>query len=166
MNVVLIGMPGAGKSHVGRALAKATGMKFTDTDKLIRDRYGDIPTIFKEKGEEFFRFLESEAAKEAASGDERVISTGGGMILKEENMAALKENGTVVYLKASEETLARRTANSSRPLVRGDVKKNIAELYKKRSPLYEKYADITVDADGDDAAKKVESILRSIRRKR
>ncbi|MBO4323554.1 MAG: shikimate kinase [Clostridia bacterium] len=164
MNLVLIGMPGAGKSRIGRALAKKAGMKFVDTDKIIRQEYGDIPKVFAEKGEEYFRSLESEAAKKAADGDGRVISTGGGIVLKEENMLVLKSCGTVIYLKTDIDTLVRRTAGSARPLLKGDARKNIEDLLKKRASLYEKYADITVDANSDDVTKKVDLIINAIRR--
>ena len=162
MNVVLIGMPGAGKSRLGRALAKATGMEFTDTDKIIRDNYGDIAEIFSGKGEEYFRLIETEAVRTAAGGDGRVISTGGGAVLKPENMEILRKNGLIVYLKADKETLLKRTAGSSRPLLKGNAELNIENLLLKRSRLYEKYADVIVDANSDDVMKKVNYIKGKI----
>ena len=162
MNVVLIGMPGAGKSRIGRELSKKLGMRFFDTDKVIREEYGDIPTIFSLKGEEYFRNLETKAIFKVADGDNRVISTGGGAVLKPENMEILRKNGLIVYLKADKETLFKRTAGSARPLLKGDAMKNIENLLSVRSALYEKYADITVDANSDDVTKKVDYIKGKI----
>ena len=158
MNLVLIGMPGAGKSRLGRILSKKLGMEFIDTDRIIREREGDISEIFLNKGEEYFRNAETEAVEIAVKEDRRVISTGGGTVLKEYNMALLKENAVTAYLKASKETIVKRTANSSRPLVKGDAEKNVETLLAVRTPLYEKYADVTVDADTDDLHKKSEEI--------
>ena len=159
MNVILIGMPGAGKSRLGKRLSEKLKMKYFDTDKYIRDRYGDIPKIFSEKGEVYFREKETESAFFAAKLSGSVISTGGGMVLRRENMTALKSCGTVVYLKASKEALLKRTAGSSRPLLKGDAEKNIENLLQKRTPLYETYADITVDVSGDDVEEKTDRII-------
>ena len=163
MNIILIGMPGAGKSRLGKLLSKKLKMNYFDTDKYIRDRYGDIPTIFEEKGEDFFREKETEAAFAAAKLSDAVVSTGGGIILKEENMTALKSCGKVVYLRASKEALVKRTAGSKRPVLKGDAENKIENLLKIRTSLYEKYADITVDVSGDDVNEKTDRIKALLR---
>ena len=157
MNVILIGMPGSGKSRIGRELSFATHLEYVDTDALIRNKYGDIDKIFQDCGEEYFRDRETEAVKKASEKDGIIISTGGGTVLREENVKVLKANGVFIYLKASEDTLIRRTASSNRPLLKGGTDK-LKKLYKERCPIYEKYADLVLDADGDDIARKIKEI--------
>ncbi|MBO4262760.1 MAG: shikimate kinase, partial [Clostridia bacterium] len=120
MNVVLIGMPGSGKSRLGKALAAKTGLKFFDTDALVREKYGDISDIFAKYGEDFFRRKETAAAIVAAANDGAVIATGGGIVVRPENMEILKKNALVIYLEASVATLVGRTRKrQSRPLLSG-----------------------------------------------
>jgi shikimate dehydrogenase len=97
-NIVLIGMPGSGKSTIGKALAEKLGRAFTDTDGIITERYGIISDIFAQKGEEYFRNIEALAVKETAKKNGVVIATGGGAVLRQENVTALKQNGVIFFL--------------------------------------------------------------------
>lgn len=143
-NIVLIGMPGSGKTTVGKLLAEKLGMEFVDTDAMIEDKHGPIPGIFKSEGEAAFRAYESEEAKAAAAKARAVISTGGGMVLNECNMAALSGTGTVVFLDRPLDILLNETDTSGRPLL-AEGKEAIVALYKQRHGLYMKYADIIPD---------------------
>ena len=146
-NIVLIGMPSSGKTTIGKALAARIGKRFADTDELIVGTTGkSIPEIFEKEGEKVFREIEKKVICDIAVNDGTVIATGGGVILDEKNVLALKRNGVIVYLDRKIDNLI---ATDSRPLSSNvdDLKK----LYAKRKPLYEKYAEITID-DNDDVA--------------
>ncbi len=134
-NIALIGMPGCGKSTVGKQLAKITGRKFYDTDKMITEILGtDIPHIFAEKGEKYFRELETGVLRDVSKKSGAVIATGGGAVTVPENYALLHQNSTVVFIEQSIDRL--HTAN--RPL---SQEKGVKELYRERKPLYEAWAD-------------------------
>lgn len=160
-NIVLTGMLGSGKTTIGKMLAKELSMCFADTDELIETHEGKkIKDIFKESGEEYFRNTETEIARVASKFENYVISTGGGMILKAENMDFLKDNSVVVYLKRSVESIKMTMDASNRPLLAEGIEK-LYEMEKTRSPLYEKYADITVVNEGE-PEKTVKEILKYI----
>lgn len=142
-NVVLVGMPGCGKSTVARLLAKKTGRECIDTDALVEECGESIPQIFEKYGEAEFRRRETEAIKTVAKEHGKIIATGGGAILKEENRIALRENSTVVFLKSDIEHLA----TDGRPLSKN--LDTLKEMYAKRLPLYLETADITVDVSPD-----------------
>lgn len=152
MNIALIGMMGAGKTTVGKALAKELGFLFVDTDEEIVRAHGEIAQIFSLKGEEYFRGLESELVKTLAKKDGLVISTGGGLPLLEENRRLLKMNGFIVYLRASAETIEKRLrTDCTRPLLQSEglsLYETIEGLLAVRKGIYEAFADITVDTDG------------------
>jgi len=136
-----------GKSAVGRALASRLGWREVDTDALIEQRAGrSIAEIFAAEGEEAFRELESEVAEEVARHAGSVIVTGGGIVLRERNMSALRLAGPVVCLTASVETILERTRGTShRPLLRvEDPATRVRELLERRAPFYAK-ADHTID---------------------
>ncbi len=140
-NIVLIGMPGSGKSTVARYIAKRNAMPLVDTDEMIVDlTKKSIEDIFEEEGEERFREYESICAKEAARLKKSVIATGGGIILKEENMFALKENGIIFFLDRPVEAILQSSQLADRPLVKSS-KEKLIELYNARIELYKKYAD-------------------------
>lgn len=162
MNVVLIGMPGAGKSRIGFALAERTCRRFIDTDRLVRKAHGDIAAVFAEEGEAKFREYEREAVREAAKHLRSVISTGGGVVTDEENMRLLKKRSFVVFLDASVGTVAERILRSKRPIADKGVR-GIEELYEKRRPLYLRYADLVVDGNGYGVDDKVEKILQGMK---
>lgn len=144
-NIVLIGMPGAGKSTIGVLLAKSMLYSFTDTDLLIQSKYGtSLCEIIEKEGT--LGFIEIENDIIAGSDFERcVIATGGSAVYGEEAMRKLKENGTVIYLKLPVEELKKRLGDIRTRGVAMPKGSTIDELYKERSPLYEKYADITVE---------------------
>ena len=152
MNVVLCGMMGVGKTTVGKCLAQALGLRWVDTDERIVEKHGEISTIFEQFGEEYFRALETGIVKELVQEDGLVISVGGGLVLKEENVSLLKRNGKILYLRASVETLVGRlTADTTRPLLKTDeesLTERIEKLLTARAPIYEGVADFTVDVDG------------------
>ena len=138
-NIVLTGMPGSGKSTVGKLL-ELDGFSFLDTDEVIEQRCGcSICDLIKEKGEPYFRDLETEVIREVSSNSCRIISTGGGAILREENVRCLKRNGRLYFLNAE---LSRLQATNSRPL--SDTVEKLKRLYTERMPIYQKSADVVV----------------------
>ena len=162
MNVILCGMMGSGKTTVSFALAKCLGWERVDTDECIVDRYGKISDIFEYYGEAHFRKLETEVVKELAQKDNLVVSTGGGLVLKNENNAVLKKNGKIVFLRATLETLNKRLiVDGTRPLLQAStesISDRLARLLKERTPIYECVSDYIVDVDN----KKVEEIALEI----
>jgi len=165
-NIALIGFMGAGKTTVGRILAERLGLRFVETDDLVERMAGKpIPKIFEEDGEEVFRRLEAEAVREAAGMDGVVISCGGGVVLRRENVEALKKTCVVVYLKTSPEEAYRRTlGDECRPLLMvEDRMKRIRELLSMREPLYESSADIVVKTDGLTPMEVAERIIEALK---
>src|SRR4051794_32090561 len=134
-SIVLIGMMGAGKSSVGRCLQRKTGLQIFDIDELVSAKAGcPIPEIFAKHGEPHFRELESEALDQVSTAEPAIIVTGGGVILREKNVARLQELGLVVWLAADESVLfARAGRRGNRPLLQtNDPKATIAELSRVR----------------------------------
>jgi shikimate kinase len=147
-NIYLIGLMGAGKSTVGRMLAKRLGKTFFDSDHEIEKRCGvKIPTIFEMEGEEGFRKRESAVIKDLTQMQDIVLATGGGSVLLSENRTYLHENGYVVYLRANPHELWVRTRNDKgRPLLNtADPQKKLKELFEIRDPLYTSIAHQTVE---------------------
>lgn len=156
-NIVLIGMPGAGKSTLGRILSEKLGRVFVDTDEIITKKAKmPIPEIFSLYGEDKFRELETEAITETGKMSGAVIATGGGIVTRKENRYPLKQNSVTVWLKREISLLPL----DGRPI---SQKNNIAELYKKRAPLYEDFADFSVDVS-ENAEETAEKILEKLRR--
>jgi shikimate kinase len=148
-NVFLVGMMGAGKSTVGKALARRLDREFIDCDREIVERTGvPIATIFEIEGEEGFRRRESAVLAELARRPGVVIATGGGAVLSEENRRLMRAHGTVVYLHAALEHLHERTRHdTSRPLLaRGDRRATLAALLEARDPLYRDAAHLVVES--------------------
>ena len=161
-NIVLIGMPGAGKSTIGVILAKSLLFDFCDTDLSIQKETGEslCDTISRIGIDEFIALEENVICKQDFS--DSVVATGGSAVYGERAMKKLKENGTIVYLKVSPDELQSRIKNIH---TRGIAMKSgttIAELYNERAPLYEKYADITVECDGKTAEECVDLIVNKI----
>ena len=147
MNVALCGFMGAGKTVVGKELAKVMGRKFVDTDEMIEARTGiSIPAIFATRGEEHFRDLEFEICKQAAELKNVVISTGGGAMTFERNVEAIKKGSKVVFLDASFDVICDRVGDaSSRPLFKN--RENAKALYEERREKYIAAADYVIDGD-------------------
>lgn len=161
-NIVLIGMPGCGKSAVGRELAAMLHMVLLDTDRMVEQAQGrTIPQIFDRDGEEFFRDLETAAAKRAAGMEGVIIATGGGMVLRPENMQALGASGLVFFRDRDLGEILGEDL-SDRPLLTGD-KKRVYDLYQQRIHLYRGYADHTI-AHTDTAAQAAEQIAAIYKR--
>lgn len=149
MNIILAGMPASGKTTVSRALAKILGAKLVDTDAEIVKKHGAISAIFARHGEETFRNFETEVVKKVCKSSGAIISTGGGCLLREENVKLFKQSGKIVYLRTKIQTLLKRVdGDTSRPLLSGNAEEKMKKLFKDRAPVYENAADITVDTDG------------------
>jgi shikimate dehydrogenase len=140
LNLVLVGMPGCGKSTQGKLAADLLGRAFVDLDAEIVKRFGPIPRIFEEQGEAGFRAIESEIVEEFGKESGLVIATGGGAVLREENVRALRQNGVICWLRRPAEQLA----TQGRPL---SVNLNkLKEMEKTRLPLYQACADYSVNS--------------------
>lgn len=151
-NIVLIGMPGCGKSTAGKLLAKKLRREFLDTDsEIIRADGRSIPEIFSSEGEEIFRQLETNAVRRVGKQLGNVIATGGGIVMKKENRDALEQNGTVIYLKKELSLLSL----DGRPLSKDEDA--VRKIYETRKDTYEAFADfiVEVDADADITAERV-----------
>ena len=153
-NIILIGFMGCGKTSVGIKLSYRMRQPMLDTDKLIeKDEGRTISEIFETDGESYFRDLETECIKKLTKTvNNQIISVGGGLPIREENHALLKELGVVVYLRASAETVYERVKHdTTRPLLQGDdPQQKIRELMGKRAAVYEQAADVIIDVDGKD----------------
>lgn len=149
MNIILAGMPASGKTTVSRALSKLLGAKMIDTDAEIVKKHGAINRIFEKHGEEAFRNYETEVVKKVCRLSGAIISTGGGCLLREENIGLFKSSGKIVYLRTKiNELLKRVEGDNSRPLLSGGAEEKMKKLFLDRAPVYEGAADITVDTDG------------------
>lgn len=147
-NIFLVGLMGAGKTSVGRLLAKRLGKQFVDSDHEIEARTGvRIPVIFEIEGEAGFRQRESATLQELTAGHDLVLATGGGAVLDPRNREVLKSRGTVVYLRASVDELWNRTKHDrNRPLLQTpDPRGRLTELMAQRDPLYVEVAHVIVD---------------------
>lgn len=146
--IVLIGFMGSGKSSVGRTISRKTGWPRFDTDEIVSARIGrPIPEIFAEFGEEKFREAETKALKGLSAVAPGVIVTGGGIVLRPENVGLLRGLGTLVYLEADEETLFQRVSRrATRPLLQTENPRvTLTELLRMRLPLYRQAADFQID---------------------
>jgi shikimate kinase len=160
-NIVLVGPMGAGKTTIGRMLAKELGFEFEDSDKVIEERCGaDIPWIFDVEGEQGFRARESAIIKELGEKTGLVIATGGGAVLAPENRIALAQCGAVVYLRASVDQQYERThRDKNRPLLQADNPREVlSRLFAVRDPIYTELADVIVQTD----SKSPKSVVRQI----
>lgn len=155
--IVLIGPMGVGKTTVGKKLAKALKVSFTDTDAVIASQHGPIAELFKNHGEEHFRALEQDVVAAALSVG-GVIATGGGAILSKKTRDALASSATVFYLATDGKHIASRLLGSKRPL----LNKGTADwqrIYDERKPVYEASADFTIDTSGQPLKTTVNAII-------
>jgi shikimate kinase len=164
-NVFLVGMMGAGKTTVGRILARRLGREFLDCDREIVERTGvPIATIFEIEGEEAFRRRESAVLADLAGRNAAVIATGGGAVLAEENRRLMRSSGTVVYLHTTVDHLVDRTRrDSARPLLaKGDRRAKLAELVATRDPLYRAVAHLVVESGSPSAGSLAGRIAQAV----
>lgn len=158
-------MPGAGKTTVGRQLARRTQRTFVDADQAIEARTGvGIPLIFDIEGEQGFRDRESRVIAELANESNLVVATGGGAILRAENRAALRQGGTVIYLHVAPRLLFERTRlDPNRPLLQvADPMQKIVELFAQRDPFYREVADIVINSTGGSISHLVKQVEREL----
>ena len=162
--LVLIGSPGAGKSSVGRRVAEALGVPFTDTDQLIEAASGmSVSDIFITHGEEEFRRREAEAVAEALTQQSGVVSLGGGAVMREETRERL-QGSRVVWLRVSLADAANRVGmNTARPLLLGNVRATLSGLLEQRTPVYEAVATDIVDTSGRNVREVTEVIVGMVR---
>jgi len=161
-NIILIGMPGCGKSTVGVLLAKRLGYRYMDVDLLIQEEAGArLFEIVRDKGGDYFAALENRVGA-SIDASRTVIATGGSMVYGEAAMAHLKRIGKVVYLRVPLAELERRVNNFETRGILMRKGQTLADVFAERTPLYERYADITVDCNGGDLTDNALRIERAL----
>ncbi|MGB9175121.1 MAG: shikimate kinase [Methanoregula sp.] len=161
-NIILIGMPGAGKSTVGVILAKTLGMHFIDTDIVIQQHAGRLlQAMIDEEGPDAFLEIEEKTILSHHFLNS-VLATGGSVVFSERAMAHLKSDGIVMYLSVSFEEMARRLDNITTRGIVLVAGQSLRDMYTQRIPLYEKYADITIDCSDDDFETVVGKIMHKL----
>ena len=167
-NIYLVGMPGAGKTTIGRQLARRLQRTFVDADHEIEARTGvRIPLIFDIEGEQGFRDREAKVIADLAGDGNLIVATGGGALLRTENRVALKQSGTVVYLQAAPGLLFERTRlDPNRPLLQvANPMQKIEELFAQRDPLYREVADIVVNSLGGSTSHLLRQLERELQKR-
>ena len=165
-NIVLCGFMGCGKTTVGKLIAKALAFTFIDMDDYIVEQCGmSINQLFETYGEAHFRKLETDTIRELSARSELVIATGGGAVMRDENVELLKAGGTLVYLEANAESVYERLKDdTTRPLLAVDNKRaKIEELLAARIPRYRRVADLCVDGGGP-AEQVADTIVKALSR--
>lgn len=167
--IILTGYMGAGKSTVGRLLAKQEKLVFRDTDAMIEKEQGrTISEIFAQDGEQAFRDMETELIRRLIEEkmSDTVLSVGGGLPVREENRELLKRLGTVVYLMADKETIVERVQGSdSRPLLKGEnLSEKVERMLAERDPLYRAAADLLIDTNGKAADRIAKEIAQAVKK--
>ncbi|BBM41239.1 shikimate kinase [Leptotrichia shahii] len=161
-NIVLIGMPGCGKSTIGYRMSQKINYSFFDADKYLEEKENRIISdIFSKEGEEYFRKLETKYLKDLSKKEQIIISTGGGAVKKKENIDILKQNGIIIFLNRTIEDISKEN-HENRPLLQNV--ENLWKLYDERINLYRKYADIIIKND-DDMNVIVERIITTLKGK-
>jgi len=164
-SIFLVGLMGAGKTTIGRALAKKLNKRFVDSDHEIESRTGaSIPVIFEIEGEESFRKREADVIRELSAQQDIVLATGGGAILRAETRAYLKQRGTVIYLRAGINQILQRTGrDKNRPLLQtADPRRKLEELSRQRDPYYREVADFVIETGRPNVQFLVQSILSQL----
>lgn len=163
MNIVLIGYRGTGKSTVGRLVGRRLGREVVSTDEeIVKRARRSIPEIVAQQGWDYFRDLESDICRELGSRDQLIIDTGGGAILRAQNVEALKKNGTLFWLTASVETITKRIGgDNQRPSLTGTKSfvDEIQDVLRERTPKYQAAADHTIVTDGLTTHELAETLL-------
>ena len=161
-NIVLIGIPGCGKSTIGYRMSQKINYSFFDADKYLEEKENRIISdIFSKEGEEYFRKLETKYLKDLSKKEQIIISTGGGAVKKKENIDILKQNGIIIFLDRTIEDISKEN-HENRPLLQNI--ENLWKLYDERINLYRKYADIIIKND-DDMNVIVERIITTLKGK-
>jgi len=163
--VVLVGLPGSGKSTVGRQLARRLDVPFSDSDHVIEQRIGcSIRDFFSREGEQAFRDIEEAVIADLADGGEGVVATGGGAVLREANRQNLRKAGQVIYLRSSPEEVHRRVRHDrNRPLLQvEDPLGRLRDLYKERDPLYRETAHFAIETGRPSVQTLVNMILMQL----
>lgn len=169
--IFLIGFMGAGKTTVGKILSQITGFEFVDTDQIIEEKAQmKIFEIFRKKGDKYFRDIETEVLQGLKDDEHRIVSCGGGIILKQENRDFLKENGKTIFLDGDIRTMMNRVEdNDTRPVIvpilRSDPKKKyeaFKDILDKRMPFYKEAADMTIKIDDKTPQEISEEILKEL----
>jgi 3-dehydroquinate synthase len=161
-NIFLVGLMGAGKTTIGRMLARRLGMRFADSDHEIEARTGaSVPWIFEIEGEASFRRREADMIRELTAGRGLVLATGGGAVLNPDSRRLLAERGTVIYLRASVNSILQRTSHDkNRPLLQtADPRRKLEDLTAQREPLYREVADLVIDTGRPNVQSMVQTIL-------
>ena len=169
MNIALVGMMGCGKTTIGKLIAKELGFSFIDTDELIvEEENRSINKIFEENGEEYFREIETSILIKTLNNDNQIISTGGGIIKKDENIKLLKEKSIFIYLEADDKTLYNRVKNNKgRPLLNVDnMQEKITTLLKERENKYKQAHNTisTKNKEPNDIANEITGIINEYSR--
>lgn len=165
MNIALCGMMGCGKTTVARIIAQKYGRPLIDVDCEIVKSFGPIQSIFSERGEEFFRKIESQTIDKICSEhSQAVIALGGGAVLRRENIERLKSCSKLVYLRTKAENLVKRLENTDdRPLLNGTMRDRVIEILAERAPVYERAADKIIDTDGLSPENVAEAVWESVK---
>lgn len=163
--ITLVGLPGSGKSSVGRQLAKRLKIPFFDSDHVIEKKLGcTVRLYFEREGEAAFRDIEELTLDELTQRRDGVLSTGGGSVLRERNRKLLRERGHVIYLKSSPDELFRRLKNdTTRPLLQvSDPQRRLRDLYEQRDPLYRETAHFVIETGRPSVATLVNMIVMQL----
>ena len=164
-NIFIVGSMGSGKTSIGKMLAKNNNLSFLDTDhEIIRDCGYSIPDIFKEFGEEHFRGLETEQLRKMNSIENHVISTGGGIILRDDNKKLMKDLGIIIFLDININSQIDRVKNrKNRPLLNNNnLKNNLLSLKKTRDPIYKSISNYIIDVSGKERDQVINEIQKII----
>ena len=165
--IILVGLMGAGKTTIGRALAQRAGLQFVDSDHEIERREGcTISALFARDGEARFRDIEAEVIDALTQREGIVLATGGGAVLRDASRRAMHTRGTVVYLRASPDELAHRMRHDrSRPLLQGgDARAKLRELFRQRDPLYREAAHFVIDTGRPSAGMLAQLVMTQLER--